>query len=251
MTLQAEDLIDEPATADGAADAGGQPPAAQFDPEEFSRRILSQVQSTIHSALPRQEHPQQKSAMQSVIADMLAQGYDPRAVQQIVQLHVAGEQDKVANKRAEEINRFVADYEGKCWEMADDALSAYEGVLPALKDDDIRSAILNKTSKIFTEDKEFAPQRERGGQGLLPTKDSIRRAVAKAVKDYSDKNGIAHKPLPTLDLRSSKPDPVSTKSDDPFEGLSEAERKYARSIRSHLKLTDAEAAKRARGFNKS
>ncbi|MBX9570902.1 MAG: hypothetical protein K2X77_18555 [Candidatus Obscuribacterales bacterium] len=250
MTLQAEDLIDEQATAsDGATETGAQ--VAPFDPQEFSRQILSQVQSTVRNALPRQEQSQQRSAMESVIAGMLAKGYEPQAVQQLVQLHAASEQDKAAKKQAEDLNRFVAEYEGKCWEMADDALSAYEGVLPALKDDDIRAAILNKTSKIFTEDKEFAPQRERGGQGLLPTKDSIKRAVAKAVKDYSEKNGIAHKPMPSLDLRSSKPDPVSTKSDDPFEGLSEAERKYALSIRSHLKLSNSEAAKRARGFNKS
>lgn len=255
MSVELEDITgEEQDAAFGGEDDAAKPAAVTqpaVDPEALTRRILAEVQSTIREAMPRAEQQKQRSAYESVVADMLAKNYDPQAISSLIKLQMASDEDRAAKKRIDDLETFVKNYEAKCWEMADDALSAYEGSLKALKDDEIKAAILSKTSKIFANDKEFEAEREKGSQGLLPSKASVKKAVAKAVQDYCDKNGLNYKPTPSLDLRNSKPDPVSAKSDDPYDGLTESQRKYANSIKSHLKLTPAEAAKRARAFNKS
>lgn len=214
-----------------------------IDPQETARQIAA----ALANYLPKPEQRPQTSRVEAQVADMLAKGYDADAVKHILQLQMANEEDKAVRMQEAQQQMAAQNYNQKCWEMADEAVGKFEAMLPALADEDIRATILNKTSKIFKNDKDFASEAERAAQGLLPTKQNINKAVAKAVQDYCEKNGLAYKPQ-GLDTRSSKPAPSLAQNKDPFSGLDAKERAAAKALESTLKITSQQAAERIRAY---
>ena len=216
-------------------------PAQQIDPAELAKEILARMpKPTQQQQFPT---PIQKNKVATVIEDMLAEGFDPKAVQKILNLYAAGEQEKAEKDKEIRTQQNLNDFNNRCWGMADEALGKFEAALPAIRDEDCRLALLQKTNKIFQTNAIFAADREAGQNSLkLPSRNSINTAAAMAIEAYCKANGIKNT-VPGLDTKSSPIEAPGAKS-DPYDGLSDAGRKRARAIVAHLKLTPAEAAKR-------
>lgn len=251
----AVELIDE--EDQGPAEEKAQvPPPPAIDKDALARQIAAEIRNDFLRAGQQQQQQMQPSAVEAVVKEMIDDGFDPRAVRSILRLQAAKEleQGRAMSKRQAE--QAVESYSDACWAMAEEALGSYESVFPVFaKNQPIRKAVLEMASDIFATDKEFDDQKMRAERGQLPTKESFKRAMAKAVDVYCKENGIAKKQAEQLDLRVSKPEPQRSSSEDAYSQLDAAQRKYFDALRSARAgdgrvFDEKEALKRALRFKK-
>lgn len=175
------------------------PPPPVVNPTEVAREVAR----ILHNGQRMSQQPvQQRSAVESEIENLIAQGYSAEALQVIARIRAAERTDEARQIYTSQHQQALMNVQQKTWDMALEVFEQYAEVLPALED--AQQGVLQRFHAIFNGDPEFRPEIMKIEAGQKPSRKAIQTAMSKAVDVFCKKAGIS-KPAAPVSLSTSKP----------------------------------------------
>lgn len=220
MTVEIVDAQDD--TANGA-DAGTQAQPQAMTP--------AQVESIVKSIINKDATQANRSQVERVVAEMVAEGTSPDAIKKIMRLREAERLDDETKREADKKKESIEQFNNSLWAGADSAIGDYESAVPALKRPGTRQDMLARMSELFEKDDRFKAEQERIQKGHPPSKEAYKKAAQIAVDEFCEESGIGKKPSAAQpDLAGSVPTAQKNAGDLSLDSLNELDRKRARAL---------------------
>lgn len=166
--------------------------------------LAAQITNSVVASIRQDMRPQEKGPLQQTVEEMIAEGYNPVAIKQILKLQIAKDFEAQQAQRSASAKNAETQYANDCVRMAREELAEFEEAMPFVKG--CPDLIIGRASQIWLDDKKFAHEHANARNLNPPPRKSVRECLAKAAEEYAKEWGFERKNAPPVDAKTSKPE---------------------------------------------